>query len=125
MNDVEAASVRDQIKITGLWQTKFGHKIATMKVPLSAAKKLDVAWKGWTLAKIRPRIPDLEVLQVSWLYPFFHQMHGSRPLGMCRRCGGSGHLERGCADVHKCVACEKLGIAYPDYRTGSSRCEAR
>lgn len=126
VNGVETDSLRDQIKITGLWQTKYGQKIASAKVPLFAASKLDVIRVGWTIAKVRPRRP--EPPRCYRCHGFGHSTNrctGPDLTGKCRRCGGAGHLENGCADVHKCVACERLGVTYPEHRTGSSRCEAK
>lgn len=58
VSGAETDAVKDQIRITGLWQTRFGRKIASAKVPFFAVRKLEDIRVGWTLAKVRPRKPE-------------------------------------------------------------------
>lgn len=114
-----------QIVVTGLWQIRSGMKMATVKIPRAAAS-LTALKIGWTVAKVRPRRP--EVLRCFRCHGFGHQSYkcsGPDLCGKCRKCGGEGHQEKNCEEPSGCVACDRLGFPYQPHKTGSTSCLAR
>lgn len=114
-------------EITGLWPTKAGTQVASVKLPRAVLDNMSRIKIGWTIARIRERAPA--PTRCFRCHGFGHTKHACKGPDLseaCRRCGGSGHLESACtAEGSRCVACERHGLRAPPHRTGSSGCLAR
>lgn len=124
-DDPDSEATRSQVALTGFWRLRSGVMIATAKIPQTAAK-LEALKVGWTVAKVRPRRP--EPIRCYRCLGFGHssiRCKGPDLTDKCRKCGGSGHQEKTCGEEDKCVACDRLGLAYTPHRSGSSGCLAK
>lgn len=113
-------------EITGLWPTKAGTQVATVKIPRMMLQELSKIRIGWTVARIRERAPA--PTRCFRCHGFGHTKFacmGPDLSAACRKCGGNGHRESTCeAEGDRCVACERHGLRAPSHRTGSSGCPA-
>lgn len=113
-------------EITGLWPTKAGIQVATVKISRMMLQELSKIRIGWTVARIRERAPA--PTRCFRCHGFGHTKFtctGPDLSAACRRCGGSGHHESTCeAEGGRCVACERHGLRAPAHHTGSSSCPA-
>lgn len=113
-------------EITGLWPTKAGMQVATVKIPRAILQEVSRVRIGWTVARMRERAPA--PTRCFRCHGFGHTRFactGPDLSAACRRCGGSGHQENTCeAEGDRCVACERHGLHAPAHRTGSSSCPA-
>lgn len=123
--DPENKTTRSHVTMTGFWRLRDGSMITTARIPLRATGLVALR-VGWTVAKIRPRRP--EPIRCHRCLGFGHpatRCEGPDLTGRCRKCGGSGHKERDCSIEDKCVAYDRLGLAYEPHRSGSSGCLAK
>lgn len=121
----ERGTTRSHVTMTGFWRLRDGTRIATARIPRTVTELAELR-VGWTVAKVRPRRP--EPIRYHRCLGFGHPATrcGEPNLtGRCRKCGGSGHKEKGCSIEDKCVACDRLGLAYEPHRSGSSGCLAK
>lgn len=121
----DVAALKAQVEVTGLWRVRDGTGIATAKIPRTAADLTELK-VGWTIARVKSRRPDpLRCYRCHGFGYSTFRCTGPDMSGKCRRCGEPGHLEKDCAEAHKCVACDRLGRQYKPHRTGSGDCLAR
>lgn len=113
------------LKLSGLWTTRSGQQIATVKVPKSIAEGITRLPIGWTMCRVRPRTQ--QPTRCYKCHGFGHisgSCQGPDLTKACRRCGETGHVEKECT-TESCVACQRLGGEYVPHKPGTARCKAR
>lgn len=125
-SDPITTAIKSEIEITGLWSTKFGQQIATVKVPHTIANKISRATIGWIQCRVRVRAP--EPLKCYRCHGYGHvngDCKGPDLHEACCRCGGRGHKAKECIDGEdKCVACDRINAQRKPHKPGSSSCTA-
>lgn len=125
-NDRLSPGVITTAGVTGLWPTRAGTQVASVKLPRVVLDNLNKIKVGWTIARIRERAPA--PTRCFRCHGFGHTKYactGPDLTEACRKCGGNGHLENSCtAEGGGCVACERHGFHAPAHRTGSAGCPA-
>lgn len=126
-DDLAVISERRAIEVTGLWATRSGHQVATAKMSRAAASCIDRVAIGWTMCRVRERRPPpVECYRCHGYGHYSTNCKGPDLFNACRRCGETGHTEKGCkAGEDRCVACERAGKGRKVHRPGSGACEAR
>lgn len=120
------AQLRD-VQVTGLWPTRSGQQVATVRVLRSATAGLTHVRIGWLQCRARPRRP--EPARCFRCHGYGHTSRDCRGPDLsaaCRRCGEAGHKAAACTKGQdRCVACERIGAKKMAHRPGSGACSAR
>jgi len=125
-SDLLAAANRREVEVTGLWSTRSGQQVATLKVPRSVAGVVTCITVGWIKCRVRPRTPEPK--NCFRCHGFGHtswECRGPDLTDACRRCGKRGHKAADCAGVGQCVACKNAGLISKAHNPGSALCGAR
>lgn len=126
LNNPETKLETDVVTITGLWATRSGNQIATVKLPRTVATTLTRIPVGWIMCRVRPRT----ILEKCYrCHGFGHTSRNCTDQDLttaCRRCGLTGHHEKKCeAGEDRCVACDRANMPRVPHKPGSGLCQAR
>ncbi|KAL7725922.1 hypothetical protein ACLKA6_000688 [Drosophila palustris] len=116
----------NRTSILSLRRAYGGTQIATIKVPMDSAAKLDEAGKvriGWVICRIRRKLSPTRCFKCM---DFGHVARKCKSeancAGLCFKCGDRGHQAKVCKKAAVCLLCRRNGEENYNHATNSSSC---
>ena len=116
----------NRTSIISLRRAYGGTQIATIKVPMDSAAKLDEAGKvriGWIICRIRRKLSPTRCFKCM---DFGHVASKCKSeancAGLCFKCGDKGHQAKACKKAAVCLLCRRNGVEDAKHATNSSSC---